>query len=284
MINRIFGQKIYTICVVFFIIILPACSSETPNDEPGAKSERDSSAQITESAHSQKDSSTVAMAADSTENKREFPILTPENAVPFLKQYFKDNPERRIKLTTRLGVIKFRLYDDTPIHTANFLMLVKRDYFDNTEFTRVVQDFVVQGGNNDKESEEIKRLLIGGYELPPEIREDHIHKRGALAMARRYEGNPDQYSSAYNFYFVDGQKFSEPQLLAMERDNEMEIPEWKRKIYRTTGGAPHLDGKHTVFGEITEGLDVLDAMAAVKTDKSDWPLDPLIMKMEVIDD
>lgn len=215
---------------------------------------------------------------------REFPLLTPDNAVPFLKKWLKDQPERKIKLTTRLGTIKFRLFDDTPIHTANFLMLVKRHYFDHTEFTRVVKNFVVQGGNNDKESEEIKRLLIGSYELPPEIRVGHIHRRGALAMARRYEDNPREYSSAYNFYFVQGQKFSEPQLLALERNENIKIPEWKRKIYRTVGGAPHLDGRHTVFGEIYEGLDVLDAIANVKTDKADWPLDPVIMKMEIIDE
>ncbi len=219
-----------------------------------------------------------------TNTQREFPRLNSKNAPEFLLAYFKENPERKIKMTTRLGVIKFRLFEDTPIHTANFLMLVKRNYFDDTEFTRIVKNFVVQGGNNDKEQEEIKRLLIGAYELPSEIKPEHLHKRGALAMARRYEENPDKRSSAYNFYFVQGQTLTEPQLLAMERDHDMEIPEWKRKIYRTIGGSPHLDGEHTVFGEIYEGLDVLEKMSLVKTDASDWPKKPLIMKMEVIDE
>ena len=216
--------------------------------------------------------------------EREFPRLTSKNAEAFLRSYFKENSERKIKLTTRLGVLKFRLYEDTPVHSANFLMLVKRDYFNDTEFTRVVKNFVVQGGNNDKEQEDIKRLLIGSYELDPEFIPEHIHKKGSLAMARRYEENPDKLSSGYNFYFVQGQKFTEPQLLAIERDNEMQIPEWKRRIYRTIGGAPHLDDEHTVFGEIYEGLDVLEKMSLVKTDASDWPMEPLVMKMEVIEE
>lgn len=231
------------------------------------------------------DSSAVVITDTTTQKfEREFPRLTSKNAEAFLRAYFKENPERKIKLTTRLGVIKFKLFEDTPVHSANFLMLVKRDYFNDTEFTRVVKNFVVQGGNNDKEQEDIKRLLIGSYELDPEFNPEHLHKKGALAMARRYEENPDKRSSAYNFYFVQGQKFTEPQLLAIERDNEMTIPEWKRQIYRTVGGAPHLDGEHTVFGEIYEGLDVLEKMSLVKTDASDWPLQPLIMKMEVIEE
>ncbi len=210
-------------------------------------------------------------------------ILDQENHREYLSNYYKENQARRIALSTRMGTLKIELFDDTPIHTANFLMLTERDYFNNTEFTRVVENFVVQGGNNDKEEEEIKRLLIGNYEMQPEMKESHIHKKGALAMARRYEENPKMLSSAYNFYIVHGQTFNEPQLIALEREHEMAIPDWKRKVYKTVGGAPHLDGKHTVFGQVYDGFDVLDKMAAVKTDKSDWPLKPLIMQVEIID-
>jgi peptidyl-prolyl cis-trans isomerase B (cyclophilin B) len=163
-------------------------------------------------------------------------------------------------------------------------MMTKREYFTGTEFIRVVPDFIVQGGNNESETEEIKRLLIGSYQIPAEFRDHHIHRRGALAMARSYENNPEKKSSAYYFYFVHGMPFNEPQLLALERDHEISIPEWKRKIYRTEGGAPHLDNEHTVFGEIYRGLDVLDKMASVETDDGDWPLQPLEMKVEVIDE
>jgi peptidyl-prolyl cis-trans isomerase B (cyclophilin B) len=223
-------------------------------------------------------------AVTEPEPKEDLPlILDQENHKAFLSKYFEETEARKIALTTRLGTIKIELFEDTPIHTANFLMLTERDYFDNTEFTRVVENFVVQGGNNDKEEEEIKRLLIGNYEMQPEMKEEHIHKKGALAMARRYEDNPDMLSSAYNFYIVHGQTFNEPQLMAMEREHEIQIPGWKRDIYKTIGGAPHLDGKHTVFGQVYEGFDVLDKMAAVKTDKSDWPVKPLIMEIEIIE-
>ncbi len=214
----------------------------------------------------------------------EFPKLDSTNAVDFLTNYFQENKERKIQLSTRVGTLKVRLFDDTPLHTANFLMMTKREYYNGTEFIRVVPNFVVQGGNNESETEEIKRLLIGTYKIPAEFKDHHIHKKGVLAMARSYENNPKKKSSAYYFYFVQGQKFNEPQLLALERDHEMQIPEWKRKVYKEIGGAPHLDGQHTVFGEIYEGLEILDKMAAVPTDKGDWPLEALEMKVEVINE
>lgn len=213
-----------------------------------------------------------------------YPFLTNANATTFLLQYFKENKARRIAVTTRLGTLKVRLYDETPYHTANFLMLTEREYFNDTEFTRVVKDFVVQGGNNDNEIEEIKRMVIGNYQIPAEMSEKLLHKRGVLAMARQYENNPDKESSAYDFYFVHGRTFNEPQLMAIERENNMTIPGWKREVYYALGGAPHLDGQHTVFGEIYEGLDVLDKMAAVETDASNWPNVPLVMKIEIIDE
>ena len=258
----------------FLIIILAGCDS----GEKKEITENETKTTILDSSQNQN------ISFDTVKTRREFPILKSENAEAFLRKYFEENPERKVKLTTRLGTIKIRLFDDTPIHTANFLMLVKRNYFNNTEFTRILKNFVVQGGNNEKEQEEIKRLLIGRYELPPEILPEHIHKKGALAMARRYEENPNKNSSAYNFYFVQGQTFTEPQLMALERDHEINIPEWKRKIYKNIGGAPHLDGEHTVFGEVYEGLDILEKMSLVETDQSDWPKVPLVMKIEVIDE
>ncbi len=228
-------------------------------------------------------SNTEIPEIDSIPSEVNFNLLNQENYAAYLRDYFIENTERRFKLTTRIGTIKVRLYEDTPLHTANFIMLIKREYFNNTEFTRVAKNFVVQGGNNDNELEEIKRILIGSYEIEPELNEAHMHTKGVLAMARRYTENPDKLSSSYDFYFVQGQVFNEPQLLGIERENEIVIPEWKRKIYRDLGGAPHLDGEHTVFGEIYEGLDVLEKMSNVPTDESDWPLQPLIIEVELID-
>ena len=212
-----------------------------------------------------------------------FPRLTGENAETFLQGYFAKRQERRIALTTRYGTLEIELFDDTPLHTANFLLMIERNYFTGTEFTRIVKGFVVQGGNSENESDEISRLVIGNYLIPSEIREKHIHRKGALAMARSYDDNPDKMSSAYDFYIVTGQTFNDPQLMGMEREHEMTIPESKRKIYRTTGGAPHLDGQHTVFGQVTKGFDVLDKMDNTPVDESNWPLNSLIMEMKIID-
>lgn len=259
------------ICMIFLLLLGWAC--DTNHQEPAPP--------LAKSVE-QEAISDVNTQTDEILTEREFPRITTQNAEEFLLQYFKDNPERKIKLTTRLGDMKIKLFDDTPLHTANFLMLVKRKYFNNTEFTRVIEEFVVQGGNNEKEEEELKRIHIGIYLLPAEITEQHLHKKGALAMARSYNENPHKLSSAYDFYFVQGRVLNEPQLMALERDHEIRIPEWKREIYRTLGGAPHLDGEHTVFGEIYEGLDVLAKISREKTDDGDWPLDPVIMQMEVI--
>lgn len=268
------GRVLPGIFLFFALSLLPGCqaTSDDANDQASAQNPEEHNG----------DRSIVDANQTTLNSRREFPLLNDGNAIEFLNGYFKENPERNILVTTRVGSLKVRLFDDTPIHTANFLMLVNRKYFDGTEFTRVVKDFVVQGGNNDSETEEIKRLLIGNYEMPAEIHEAHLHKKGALSMARSYENNPEKVSTPYNYFFVDGRTFNEPQLLALERDHNMKIPAWKREIYRNIGGAPHLDGQHTVFGEVYEGLDVLERMAEVKTDDSDWPLDPLIVKMEVI--
>lgn len=214
----------------------------------------------------------------------DYPRLNKDNAEEFLLDFFEKNPERKIKLSTPYGDIKIRLYEKTPVHSANFLMLTKRGYLNDTEFTRIVKDFIVQGGNSQSEQKGLERLLIGSYRLQPEIVDEYLHKSGAVAIARNYKGNPDKLSSPYNFFMVHGRTFNEPQLMAMERDNNISIPEWKREIYRTTGGAPHLDGEHTVFGEIYEGLDVLDKLANVETDDSEWPKEKLSIKAEVIED
>jgi peptidyl-prolyl cis-trans isomerase B (cyclophilin B) len=257
------------------LIGLVSCS-----EKPAASESKDSTqGKPSKEAPAKKKQDTVL-----TVTTPEYPKLTNENIEAFLLQYFEDNPEREVIVSTRLGEVKVRLYDETPLHTANFLMMTKRDYFNGTEFIRVVPKFVVQGGNNESEIEEVKRLLIGAYTIPPEFDEKLYHKKGALSAARSYEGNPDKRSSPYDFFFVHGQTFNEPQLMAMERDNSFTIPDWKREIYQTVGGAPHLDHQHTVFGEIVEGFDVLDKMASVETDGSDWPVKPLVMEVKVSDE
>lgn len=197
--------------------------------------------------------------------------LNNENYVERLESFWEENEERTVKLVTDKGEIVIRLYEETPIHSSNFLMLTKRDYFDETLFTRVVPDFIIQGGSTDKEEIEIKRMLIGNHTPLPEFRKDLIHKRGAVSMARQYDNNPDKRSSTFNFFIVVGRTFNEPAILGIERDHNKSFSAEHREIYRTLGGAPHLDGEHTVFGEVITGMDVADAISEVETDIREWP-------------
>ena len=113
-------------------------------------------------------------------------------------------------LDTKHGRIVVELFDDVPVHRANFLYKVYRRYFDPSEFTRVVPDFVVQGGNSEEERPQQLRFLIGQHTLPAEFKDRHIHSRGALAMSRSYSNNPDKRSSGYDFYIVTGRKIGAP--------------------------------------------------------------------------
>ncbi len=268
-----FFKALRNICVVAarVVIAFGLCSCEGPSASQDQNAES-----VTKAYTNAADSIAPAV--------REYPLLTDTNSKEFLLRYFEENKERKIALSTRLGTLKINLFEDTPLHSANFLMLVKRGYFNNTEFTRIIEGFVVQGGNNENEMEEVKRMLIGTYHIESEMQAGHIHRRGALAAARHYENNPEKKSSPYNFYLVHGQIYGEPGFMALEREQSMRIPASNRAVYSSVGGAPHLDGAHTVFGEIYEGMEVLDRMAAVKTDESDWPLEPLIMEMTVSND
>ncbi len=276
-------------CSVILSLLILSCTSNSDNQEGEAQPDDQQNQKAKQvEQHSSEPQGAEQVDADPVSDvpangREQYPILGSGNAVDFLRNYFEEHPERIISLSTRYGNLSIQLYEDTPLHTANFLMMIKRGYFSGTEFTRVVENFVVQGGNSEREEDEIKRMLIGNYLIPSEIRDRHIHRKGALAMARSYTDNPKKLSSAYDFYFVVGQVFNEPQLLALEREHEMSIPTWKREVYTSVGGAPHLDGQHTVFGQVIKGMDVLEKMSKTPVDEGNWPLERLIMQLEVVE-
>ena len=212
----------------------------------------------------------------------EFPTLDDENAASFLAEWGRGQTENRVALDTKHGRIVVELFDDVPVHRANFLYKVYRRYFDPSEFTRVVPDFVVQGGNSEEERPQQLRFLIGQHTLPAEFKNHHIHSRGALAMSRSYSDNPEKRSSGYDFYIVTGRKIGAQELGRIQKEKGRSYTREQAAIYARQGGAPHLDGEHTVFGRVVEGMDVVDRLASTPRDGSDWPVERLEVRMNLL--
>ena len=212
----------------------------------------------------------------------EFPTLDDENAASFLAEWGRGQSENRVALDTKHGRIVVELFDDVPVHRANFLYKVYRRYFDPSEFTRVVPDFVVQGGNSEEERPQQLRFLIGQHTLPAEFKNHHIHSRGALAMSRSYSDNPEKRSSGYDFYIVTGRKIGAQELGRIQKEKGRSYTREQAATYGRQGGAPHLDGEHTVFGRVVEGMDVVDRLASTPRDGSDWPVERLEVRMNLL--
>jgi peptidyl-prolyl cis-trans isomerase B (cyclophilin B) len=209
-----------------------------------------------------------------------FPTLDDANAASFLSEWGQEQTENRVVMETKHGAIVVELFDDVPVHRANFLYKVHRRYFDPAEFTRVVPDFVVQGGNSEEERPQQLRFLIGQHTLPSEFQTHRLHTRGALAMSRSYHDNPDKRSSGYDFYIVTGRKIGAQELARVQHDRDWSYTKEQSKAYASLGGAPHLDGEHTVFGRVVTGMEVVDRLAATPRDASDWPVERLEVTMQ----
>lgn len=182
-----------------------------------------------------------------------------------------------VNMSTTLGDVQLRLFGDTPKHRDNFVKLVKEGYYDGTLFHRVIRDFMIQGGDPDSKNAPAGKMLgegDPGYTIEAEfIYPKHFHKRGALAAARTGDYvNPERRSSGSQFYIVTGQIFNPHTLSrAASRVPGGKFTEEQIKAYTTVGGAPHLDGQYTVFGEVTKGMDVVDKIQMVATDANDRP-------------
>ncbi len=243
--------------------------------------------------------------------------------------------EQRVLITTSLGTIKIKLYNDTPLHRDNFIRLVEDKFYDGVLFHRVIKDFMIQSGDPDSKSAGPGATLGNGgpgYQIPAEFAPQLFHKKGALAAARMGDQvNPEKESSGSQFYIVQGKVHSDTDLIQIEQrinnmikqstffkflDEEREragangdsldlsklqeaaslrteevfintqaykIPPEQLEIYKTLGGVPHLDQNSTAFGEVIEGLDVVDAIAATATNNQDRPLEDVrILKMTLV--
>jgi peptidyl-prolyl cis-trans isomerase B (cyclophilin B) len=202
--------------------------------------------------------------------------LTDSAAPAALLAYGRQYPGSEVLIKTRLGNIRVKLYDDTPIHKANFLLLARKGVFNETMFNRVVKNFAAQGG----QTYAARTIRLKRYRLPPEFRPEHFHRKGALGMARYDdEQNPGRLSSNTDFYFVVGEKLAPNQSQAMAG---RQLTPAQIKAYATVGGVPSLDGQYTVFGEVIEGQDVVDKISNEPVESDKWPVKDITMKVEVL--
>ena len=190
-----------------------------------------------------------------SDRKKTYPVLDGlQNAMEFFLEYDKQHKENQVRITTDFGTIDVLLFNETKFHRANFIYLTKRGYFNGTQFYRVINNFIIQGGNSDDKKTARKRANIGKYLLPTDTNRGFTHERGVLSMPSGEIDNPYKLASPFEFFIV-----------------------------QKHGGAHFLDGDYTVFGKVTKGMDVVDKIAAVKTDEADWPLHNVyIRKVEII--
>lgn len=199
-----------------------------------------------------------------------------------------------VHLETTHGNIRIALYNETPIHRDNFVKLVNEEFYDSLLFHRVIKYFMIQAGDPESKNAEPGETLGEGtldYKLPAEITFPlHCHKRGAVAMARESDDvNPECKSDASQFYIVWGNTFSSKDMdMFAERldsvsNGKLAFTPEQIKTYRKIGGAPHLDGTYTVFGEVTEGLNVIEEIQKTYTDDYDRPVENIrILKARIV--
>src|SRR5690606_24351713 len=191
-------------------------------------------------------------------------------------------PHKYVRLIRDKGECLIKLYDETPLHRDNFVKLVREGYYNDLLFHRVIGNFMIQGGDPDSRyAAERQRLGEGGpdYTIPAEFNDSLFHKKGVIAAAR--DQNPDKASSGSQFYLVQGRTFTNAGLDSLEqlRLAGRKIPAYQREVYKTAGGTPHLDQNYTVFGELISGIEIIDRIAAVPTDRYDRPLEDQRMNM-----
>ncbi|WP_295721775.1 peptidylprolyl isomerase [Mucilaginibacter sp.] len=202
--------------------------------------------------------------------------------------FAKPPKNQYVRISTGYGSVIIRLYNETPLHRDNFIKLAKKGFYNGVLFHRVIQNFMIQGG--DPDSKDPNKAKPGaelgngdvGYTVPAEFRDSLFHKRGVLAAAR--DDNPKKASSGCQFYIVEGKRLSDAKMDSLEngRLKGYKIPAWQREYYKTVGGTAQLDHGYTVYGEVVSGIDMVDHIAAVKKDKNDRPLEDVPMTVEVL--
>ncbi len=204
------------------------------------------------------------------------------------QQIVIDAPEEcLVEIETPFGIMIAVLSEDTPLHRDNFSKLVDEKYFDGLLFHRVIDGFMVQGGDpKSKDAKSGQPLGNGGpgYQIPAEIETSNlVHVKGALAAARLGDQmNPMKESSGSQFYIVHGKPLDENVINRIEAQKDMHYTKEQRATYKNVGGAPFLDNEYTVFGQVISGLEVIDKIVEVKKDGRDRPEEDIAMKIRMI--
>ncbi|MDE6493760.1 MAG: peptidylprolyl isomerase [Bacteroidales bacterium] len=195
--------------------------------------------------------------------------------------YPETGNEQLAVIHTPYGDMTVKLYNQTPQHRDNFIKLVKAQMYDNTLFHRVIKDFMIQGGDpKSKNAAPGEMLGTGdlGYTVPAEFVPGLLHKKGALAAARQGDNvNPRKESSASQFYIVQGRIYTPREIEILKTNYGVSFTPEQEQIYTTVGGTPHLDGQYTVFGEVIDGMEVIDRIAAQATDGNNRPVEDIPM-------
>ena len=235
---------------IFLCFIIAACggpnTAANNNDQPVQDTLKPLKAQATQYGNK----STKTMNSEEQSGPRDYvdaqklPVLTQDNVVPLLTEFGLNTPENKVVIKTSFGLIKIELFEETPLHRANFLYLIEQDYFKDTFFHRIVPEFIIQGGNSDLRSTPKKRKSIGPkYRIPAEINPNRKHTYGTISGAKEYRENPDKLSAPYEFFIFCGPDIS----------------------------GRHLNGNYTIFGQVTEGMDVVETIANLPADEGEWP-------------
>ena len=199
--------------------------------------------------------------------------ITQQNVKEVLTEYGKENPENEVIIETKMGTLRLRLYEDTPLHRANFIKLIKEGHYDEGDFYRIVSEFMIQGGDLGK---------MPAYTIPAEFNPTHFHKKGALSMARTDDNNPGMESSAAEFFIIQGGPYRAQDVDDEARMLGLAITPEQKEAYIKYGGYMALDQKYTVFGEVIEGIDVVDKIAAEKV-YGEKPLTKIPFKISVVE-
>ncbi|RMF28314.1 MAG: PKD domain-containing protein, partial [Bacteroidetes bacterium] len=191
-----------------------------------------------------------------------------------------------VEIETEYGTMLVKLFNATPKHRDNFFKLAQEGFYDGLLFHRVIEGFMIQGGDPESRNAGPHQMLGRGgpgYQLPAEFVDSLIHVKGAVAAARLGDAvNPEKKSSGSQFYIVQGKVYTAEELDRIEAQKGIRYSPEQRKAYLTIGGTPFLDGEYTVFGTVVEGLEVIDRIAAQPVGQGNRPLKDIVMKVRPV--